>query len=258
MIQRTKCVSSASHQVPDRIVTSAWKQHAPFSFWLIETHQPELLVELGTQQGFSYLCFCQQIRQMKTPTRCAAVDTWRGDEHANFYGEEVFENLRRYHDPQYSDFSTLIRSTFEDALELFPNGSIDLLHIDGRHRYEDVRYDYESWKPKLSSRAIVLFHDTQVRERDFGVFRFWEEVSKQFPHFEFKHGHGLGVLGVGEKHRSLYFPLFSAALDDETTRSIQQAYETLGALLDNPGIGRNEICPCGSGKKYKHCHGKLV
>ena len=23
-------------------------------------------------------------------------------------------------------------------------------------------------------------------------------------------------------------------------------------------IGRNDACPCGSGKKYKHCHGKLV
>ena len=25
-----------------------------------------------------------------------------------------------------------------------------------------------------------------------------------------------------------------------------------------PKVGRNEPCPCGSGKKYKHCHGKLV
>ena len=23
-------------------------------------------------------------------------------------------------------------------------------------------------------------------------------------------------------------------------------------------VGRNEPCPCGSGKKYKQCHGKLV
>jgi preprotein translocase subunit SecA len=23
-------------------------------------------------------------------------------------------------------------------------------------------------------------------------------------------------------------------------------------------IGRNETCPCGSGKKYKHCHGTLA
>jgi preprotein translocase subunit SecA len=24
-----------------------------------------------------------------------------------------------------------------------------------------------------------------------------------------------------------------------------------------PKVGRNDPCPCGSGKKYKHCHGKL-
>jgi preprotein translocase subunit SecA len=23
-------------------------------------------------------------------------------------------------------------------------------------------------------------------------------------------------------------------------------------------VGRNEACPCGSGKKYKHCHGKFA
>ena len=23
-------------------------------------------------------------------------------------------------------------------------------------------------------------------------------------------------------------------------------------------VGRNESCPCGSGKKYKHCHGQLA
>ena len=30
-------------------------------------------------------------------------------------------------------------------------------------------------------------------------------------------------------------------------------------LIDNPEswgkVSRNEVCPCGSGKKYKHCHG---
>jgi preprotein translocase subunit SecA len=23
-------------------------------------------------------------------------------------------------------------------------------------------------------------------------------------------------------------------------------------------VGRNERCPCGSGKKYKHCHGRMT
>ena len=26
---------------------------------------------------------------------------------------------------------------------------------------------------------------------------------------------------------------------------------------DQPKVGRNQPCPCGSGKKYKHCHGKI-
>ena len=28
-------------------------------------------------------------------------------------------------------------------------------------------------------------------------------------------------------------------------------------INNNIKISRNEICPCGSGKKYKHCHGKF-
>ena len=28
-------------------------------------------------------------------------------------------------------------------------------------------------------------------------------------------------------------------------------------MAEVPRVGRNEPCPCGSGKKYKHCHGKL-
>ena len=28
-------------------------------------------------------------------------------------------------------------------------------------------------------------------------------------------------------------------------------------IRDNKKIGRNEKCHCGSGKKYKHCHGKI-
>ena len=25
---------------------------------------------------------------------------------------------------------------------------------------------------------------------------------------------------------------------------------------DKPKVGRNDLCPCGSGKKYKNCHGR--
>ena len=31
-----------------------------------------------------------------------------------------------------------------------------------------------------------------------------------------------------------------------------------GAQAAMPHVGRNDPCPCGSGKKYKQCHGRLV
>jgi len=34
----------------------------------------------------------------------------------------------------------------------------------------------------------------------------------------------------------------------------QQANENTQVKREGPKVGRNEPCPCGSGKKYKHCH----
>jgi preprotein translocase subunit SecA len=33
--------------------------------------------------------------------------------------------------------------------------------------------------------------------------------------------------------------------------------EAPGGVVEAP-ISRNAPCPCGSGKKYKHCHGQLA
>ena len=180
-------------------VRSAWWQHVPFAHWVVCAARPRLLVELGTHAGVSYSAFCQAVARSGLDTRCYAVDTWRSDPRAGLCREEVFEEFSRFHDEHYSAFSTLLRTTFDEALAQFADAAVDLLHIDGLHTYEAVRHDFESWTPKLSQRAPVgfLLHDTNVREEDFGVWRLWSELCDQYPHFEFLHGHGLGVLAVG-------------------------------------------------------------
>ena len=43
---------------------------------------------------------------------------------------------------------------------------------------------------------------------------------------------------------------------DPASRTL--AEEMAPAPLPQEKVGRNKLCPCGSGKKYKHCHGALV
>ncbi|WP_319782424.1 preprotein translocase subunit SecA [Oceanisphaera sp. IT1-181] len=43
----------------------------------------------------------------------------------------------------------------------------------------------------------------------------------------------------------------------EEEAAIAAAPEPMPFVRDGQKIGRNDVCPCGSGKKYKQCHGKL-
>jgi GT2 family glycosyltransferase/F0F1-type ATP synthase membrane subunit b/b' len=208
---------------------SAWIEHAPFAFWLCDALRPKRFVELGSHYGYSYFAFCQGLQQLGTPTTAYAIDTWQGDEHASFYDESVFNLVSHHNKSNFSSFSTLLRTTFDQAVSYFEDGSIDLLHIDGRHFYKDVREDYLSWLPKLSENAVVLFHDTNVRERDFGVWKFFRELVQQHPAFEFHHGNGLGLIVPGEEVPPALHPLLNASPEDAA--QIRAIYASLGQAI---------------------------
>ena len=127
------------------------------------------MVELGTHSGFSFFAFCQAVKNLRLETHCFAVDTWMGDEHTGFYDETVFEGVKARQQQCYSASSRLIRCTFDEAVSQFESGSIDLLHIDGAHKYEDVKHDFYVWNDKLSKRGVILFHDTNETKSGFGV-----------------------------------------------------------------------------------------
>ncbi|MBB5346595.1 glycosyltransferase [Desulfoprunum benzoelyticum] len=176
-----------------------WVGHIPFAAWVIQEVRPKMFVELGTHSGNSYFAFCQSVAESGIATKCYAVDTWQGDEHAGRYSDDIFKNVNVYNQEHFGGFSQLLRTTFDDAVNYFSNKSIGLLHIDGLHTYEAVLHDFESWLPKLSPGAVVMFHDINVRERDFGVWKLWEELKIEYPcYLEFLHSHGLGVLQLND------------------------------------------------------------
>ena len=153
---------------PEFICKSAWHKHAPFGYYLICELKPKIFVELGVHNGDSFFTFCQSRKENNLSTICYGIDTWSGDVHSGFYGSEIFENVRSYNDANYSNFSYLIKSTFETACVQFEENSIGLLHIDGLHTYESVKSDFENWFPKVQNEGLILFHDVEREEE-----RFW-------------------------------------------------------------------------------------
>ena len=218
---------------PGYLEISAWIEHIPFAFWIVELLRPKVMVELGVHIGTSYFSFCQAVKILNIDATCYGVDTWKGDEHSGFYEEEVFGKVTGHNAQEYSRFSTLIRSTFDEAKDYFIDGSIDLLHIDGLHTYEAVKHDFENWLPKLTTDALVLFHDINVRERNFGVFKLWEELKQQYRHFQFDFGHGLGILAISEVAQEEISVLLKANKAEEYYIFLRNLFSDRGSYFKN-------------------------
>ena len=109
-------------------------------------------------------------------------------------------------------------------------------------------YAQKNPKQEYKREAFELFEtllDVVRKEVTRVVFtvqiRTQEDVEETAPHAE--------VQNVQYQHADYDEALGNApAGDDEAAQQPAQS---------GPKVGRNDPCPCGSGKKYKHCHGKL-
>ena len=187
-----------------------WHEHIPFAFALVELLRPETIVELGVYRGDSFAAMCQAVEALGLPTTCIGIDSWEGDVHTGNYGEAVYEDLLEHTREHYASFATLWRQLFDDAAPAVADGSVDLLHIDGTHTYEAVRHDFETWLVKMSARGVVMLHDVNEHQPNFGVHQLWSELADRYPSAAFAYGHGLGVVAVGSEPPRALLDLFTA------------------------------------------------
>ena len=107
-------------------------------------------------------------------------------------------------------------------------------------KQEYKREAFEMFSGMLDSikrEVIGLLSKVQVQYPEQMALR---EPPPQEKDFEFKHEefHGLGDSG-----------------QDEEAPPAEEEHQPF--VREGRKIGRNEPCPCGSGKKYKYCHGRL-
>jgi predicted O-methyltransferase YrrM len=100
-------------------------------------------------------------------------------------------------------------ATIERVSEILGGDEIDLLFIDGGHKYEAVKADFLAYRSFVRDGGLIAFHDIVLDYRTrFGardgpwvgdVPKLWEKLRRTYRSFEFvddpeQDGYGIGVL----------------------------------------------------------------
>jgi hypothetical protein len=168
--------------------------HLPFASDLIAALKPSMIVELGVSYGDTYFGFCQLVTENDLACTCYGIDTWRAAKEPAAASNAVYDAVSR-HNVKYRAFSHLLRKSFDQALPQFSDESIGLLNLDGLCPYENLKHTFHAWLPKVKPDGVVMLNDISLRGGEAGAWRLWEEILPDFPHFSFRHGDGLGIIG---------------------------------------------------------------
>ncbi|MDH5219130.1 MAG: SEC-C metal-binding domain-containing protein, partial [Gammaproteobacteria bacterium] len=95
---------------------------------------------------------------------------------------------------------------------------------------------------RVKHEVIGMLSRVQISQAQHDMERLQEQHEKQ-PDMDFQHPSAHSAIGDSPA-------MPPRGHDDE---SMDQPF-----VRDGRKVGRNEPCPCGSGKKYKQCHGKLA
>lgn len=91
-----------------------------------------------------------------------AVDPWvTSDGYAHWSENQVRHNERQFDAlvSRYLDRITKMKMDSAGAAQKVPDASLDLVFIDGDHRYEFVKQDIALWLPKLRRGGVMAGHD---------------------------------------------------------------------------------------------------
>jgi predicted O-methyltransferase YrrM len=167
----------------------------------VRARRPTAVLEIGTARGGTFFMLCQVAHPR---ARLVTVDITEPS--------SLVESYRHGH----QEVSGIVGDSTSAAVNervrrQFPNG-VDVLFIDGDHRYEGVRADCEIYSPLVRPGGIMAFHDIvpDAEERTGahgwawagGVPQFWREFKavndgswhvREFVRSWDQEGFGIGV-----------------------------------------------------------------
>ncbi len=159
---------------------------------LIASKRPRIMCEIGTLEGGTSLLFC---RFLQTLEAMLCIDLYvKNKELLKLLAPSTQQLL-------FFDMPSSSPDSLNTVAKSLNGRRIDVLFIDGDHRYEGVKQDFLSYRPFVSEGGLILFHDI-VEDHGGkawvgGVPKLWREVSSVYPHTEFVNSRGQDGFGIG-------------------------------------------------------------
>jgi predicted O-methyltransferase YrrM len=126
--------------------------------------EPARVVEIGSWKGRSTIALATGVGARPAGGVVHAIDPHRGGMAHRLTGEadsyDAF--VRNVERAGVRDVVDVIRATSAEARGGVADGSVDLIFVDGSHRYEDVLHDVDAWHSALRPGSRVAFHDAVV------------------------------------------------------------------------------------------------
>ena len=147
---------------------------------LLRRRKLRTVVEIGTFRGGTFWLWCQlateeaHIVSIDLPEKSAAGRKRQGDLRNCAVASQHLSFVWNH---------SQMRATQTQLARLLDGDAIDFLFIDGDHRYEAVRRDFQLYSPLVRPGGIVAFHDILHHPRlpNHQVERYWRELKKDHP-----------------------------------------------------------------------------
>ncbi|MCK0753258.1 class I SAM-dependent methyltransferase [Chromohalobacter japonicus] len=208
---------------PSYLERSVWLEHLPFLFWLVEAMQPRQVVTLGMQRGVAHFALCQAVSRLGLDARCHAVQPKAGQ------GENpTLDAALEYNERVYGAFADVVDCAPVKAASQFDDGSVDLLLLNAETDEVELDYLFERWRPKLSSRSVVLIPSVARRDPGYEAFRDFDALMTRYPGFAFQHGGGLGLVMVGEQPSGMLESLLGSEESPTAQQVVRDVFARLG------------------------------
>jgi hypothetical protein len=142
--------------------------------------EPQVAAEVGVWQGM----MSRWLLTTRPGLTLHMVDPWRaaqpGDswyDKGDKFGKKpqsqfelCYERAKDVED-LFAPRAIIHRLPSVEAAKEFPDGSLDLVFIDGAHDYDNVRNDILAWRPKVRPGGILSGHDYRMGGVYFGLIK---------------------------------------------------------------------------------------